>query len=96
MAGIMDKLKGLFGGAKDSANVDKLKETAGQMKDKADGLVEQHSDKIPDSVEKTYDKVSDQAEKIIPGDGADAGDTPAADPSTDPGTTDPGEGSAKP
>lgn len=76
MAGIMDKIKNMFGGAKNTAgsagssSVDKMKDTAGSVKDKVDGLVDKHGDKIPDPVEKAYDKVSDQAEKIIPGNDA--------------------------
>ncbi len=72
MAGILDKIKGMFGGSKsDSASgggLDDVKDQAGAVKDQVDDLVEQHGDKIPDSVEGAYDKVSDQAEKIIPGD----------------------------
>ena len=77
MAGFLDKIKGMFGGAKSDATtgsggVDGLKDQAGAAKDKADDLVDEHSDKIPDNVEGTYNKASDQAEKIIPGDGDDA------------------------
>ena len=57
MAGFLDKIKGMFGGAKSDATtgsggVDGLKDQAGAAKDKADDLVDEHSDKIPDNVRK--------------------------------------------
>jgi hypothetical protein len=64
--GIMDTIKGWFGGNKPDVNA--IKEQAGQAKDTVDNLVEEHADKIPDPVEGAYDKASDAAEKIIPGD----------------------------
>jgi hypothetical protein len=41
--------------------LDKAKEKAAELKDKAEGLVDQVADKLPDSV-------TDKIEKIIPGD----------------------------
>ncbi len=82
MAGLMDRIKGMFGGAKDQAAdageggggaMDKLKDTAGDVKDKVDDLVEKAGDKVPDAVKETYDKVSDKVEDIIPGDKDDDG-----------------------
>jgi len=70
--GIFDKIKDMFGQAKDTASPDDVKDMAGKAKDTVDGVVDQHGDKIPDNVEKTYDKVSDAAEKVIPGDDAAA------------------------
>ena len=77
MAGFLDKIKGMLGGKKADADsaadagdstIDDIKETAGEVKDKTDDLVESAGDKVPDQVKDTYDKVSDQAEEIIPGD----------------------------
>ncbi len=68
--GFMDKIKDTLGKGKDSVSVDSVKDTAGSVKDRADGLVEEHSGKIPDAVEGVYDKASDAAEKIIPGEDA--------------------------
>ena len=56
---------------------DKVKGMAGKAKDTADGVVEQHSDKIPDKVADTYNKASDAAEKIIPGSDASDDEAPA-------------------
>jgi len=66
MAGILDKIKGIFGGKKaDNATVDAgeskmddIKETAGEVKDQVDDLVEKAGDKVED---------------IIPGDKDDDG-----------------------
>ncbi|MDA3031314.1 MAG: hypothetical protein O3B90_03175 [Actinomycetota bacterium] len=52
--GLFDKVKGMFGKAKD----------------KTDDAVEANSDKIPDDVESKYDEVSEAAETIIPGEDA--------------------------
>ena len=60
MAGLMDKLKG----------------AAGVAKDKVDVMVDKAGTKVPPKVKHTYDKVSEKAEKVIPGnrnkDGVDA------------------------
>ncbi|MDW3215515.1 MAG: hypothetical protein R8G01_16065 [Ilumatobacteraceae bacterium] len=73
MAGILDKIKGMFAGAKDKATaegggLDALKDKAGDIKDKVDDLVDKAGDKVPDQVKDGYDKVSDKVEDIIPGD----------------------------
>jgi gas vesicle protein len=80
MAGILDKIKGMFGGKKAEADpaaatadagdskLDDIKETAGEVKDKVDDLVEKAGDKVPDQVKDAYEKVSDKVEDIIPGD----------------------------
>jgi len=76
MAGILDRIKGMFGAGKGDAEagdadtgntVDHLKEQAGELKDKVDDLVEKVGDKVPDKVKETYEKVSDKVEDIIPG-----------------------------
>ena len=58
MAGILDKIKGMFAGAKDKATaegggLDTLKDKAGDLKDKVEDLV---------------DKAGDKAEEAVPGD----------------------------
>lgn len=74
MAGILDKIKGMFGGAKGEAadgasgGLGAIKDKAGDMKDKVDDLVDKAGDKVPDAVKDTYEKVSDKVEEIIPGD----------------------------
>jgi hypothetical protein len=77
MAGFLDKIKGMFGGKKAAdegaaddgdSKIDDIKETAGEVKDKVDDLVEKAGDKIPDQVKDVYDTVSDKVEDIIPGD----------------------------
>jgi hypothetical protein len=72
MAGILDKIKGLFAGAKekatDPATRESLKEKAGDLKDKVDDLVDKAGDKIPGRAKDTYDDVSDKVEDAIPGD----------------------------
>jgi hypothetical protein len=68
--GLFDKAKDMVGKGK-SLDVDKLKETAGQVKEKADAVVDQHADKIPDSVKGAYDKASDSAEKVLPAEDAE-------------------------
>jgi len=85
MAGIIDTIKGMFGGAKDGAgggmNVDTIKEKAGEVKDKVDELVDKAGEKVPDKVKETYEKVSDKVESVIPGKHGDApaaGDPPPA------------------
>ena len=84
MAGILDKIKGMFAGAKDKATaegggLDALKDKAGDLKDKVDDLVDKAGEKVPDQVKDTYEKVSDKVEDIIPGgddsESADEGDT---------------------
>jgi gas vesicle protein len=79
MAGILDKIKGMFGGAKSSGDggmsMDTIKEKAGEVKDKVDDLVEKAGEKVPDKVKDTYEKVSDKVESIIPG----KDDAPAAE-----------------
>ena len=71
MAGILDKIKGMFGGAKSSGDggmsIDTIKEKAGEVKDKVDDLVDKAGDKVPDKVKDTFEKVSDKVESIIPG-----------------------------
>lgn len=47
--------------------LDKLKGMAGKAKDTADDAVAKNSDKIPGKIAGTYNKVSDAAEKHIPG-----------------------------
>ena len=47
--------------------LDKLKGMFGKAKDKSDVLVDKNRERIPDKAEKVYDKVSDASEKIIPG-----------------------------
>ena len=47
--------------------LDKLKGIFGKAKDKSDAVVDKNRERIPDKVEKVYDKVSDAAEKIAPG-----------------------------
>ena len=81
MAGILDKIKGMFGGKKaapDTAapatandgdsKMDGVKEKAGEIKDKVDDLVEKAGDKVPDPIKDVVEKVSDKIEDIIPGD----------------------------
>ena len=73
MAGILDKIKGMFGGKSadggdGGSSLDDVKDTAGKVKDQVDDLVDQAGDKVPDSVKETYDKVSDKVEDVIPGD----------------------------
>ena len=51
MAGLMDKLKG----------------AAGAAKDKVDTMVDKVGEKMPPKVKQTYEKVSDKVEKVIPG-----------------------------
>ena len=80
MAGILDKIKGMFGGNKAKADptgaatadagdskMDTVKEKAGEVKDKVDDLVEKVGEKVPDKVKDAYEKVSDKVEDIIPG-----------------------------
>lgn len=75
MAGVLDTIKGWFGGRKnatgaagdDRGAADALKDTAGDVKDKVDDLVDRAGDKVPDKVKDVYDKVSDKVEEIIPG-----------------------------
>ena len=47
--------------------LDKLKGIFGKAKDKSDAVVDKNRERIPDNVEKAYDKVSDAAEKVAPG-----------------------------
>ena len=73
MAGILDKIKGMFAGAKDKATaegggLDALKDKAGDIKDKVDDLVEKAGDKMPGQAKDTYEQVSDKVEDVIPGD----------------------------
>ena len=80
--GLLDKVKDMMGKGTDSVNLDKVKDTAGRVKDKADDLVDQHGDKLPEGARKSYEKASDAAEETIPG--ADAAAAPSADaPSAD-------------
>jgi gas vesicle protein len=74
MAGVLDKIKGMFGGKKaatgeaaDGGGMDTVKEKAGEIKDKVDDLVEKVGDKVPEQVKEAYEKVSDKIEDIIPG-----------------------------
>ena len=75
MAGLLDTIKGWFGGGKRAAGttgdgdsaVDSLKDTAGDVKDKVDELVDRAGEHVPDKVKEVYDKVSDKVEDIIPG-----------------------------
>ena len=73
MAGILDKIKGMFAGAKDKATaegggLDALKDKAGDIKDKVDDLVDKAGDKMPGHAKDTYEQVSDKVEDVIPGD----------------------------
>jgi hypothetical protein len=73
MAGILDKIKGMFAGAKDKATaegggIDTIKDKAGDLKDKVEELVDKAGDKMPDKVKDTFDKGSDKVEEAIPGD----------------------------
>ena len=76
MAGILDKIKGMFGGkkaapaagaAEGSSAMGTMKEKAGEVKDKVDDLLEKVGEKVPDKVKDAYEKVSDKVEDIIPG-----------------------------
>jgi hypothetical protein len=85
MAGLMDKLKG----------------AAGTAKDKVDVMVDKAGEKMPPKVKQTYKKVSDKVEKVIPGkkdsdadeQAADAAGTVAAD-TVAPGSVTPKEAAA--
>ena len=85
MAGLMDKIKG----------------AAGTAKDKVDVMVDKAGTKMPPKVKQTYEKVSDKVEKVIPGkkDGdadqhaAEAAETVAAD-TVAPGSVTPKEAAA--
>jgi hypothetical protein len=87
MAGILDKIKGMFGGAKSDADgttkvassMDSLKDKAGDVKDKVDDLVHKAGEKVPDKVKETYEKVSDKVEGIIPGDKGNDNDDKVSD-----------------
>lgn len=75
MAGILDKIKAMFGGAKSKAGdgagtskMDVVKEKAGDIKDKVDEMVDKVGEKVPDKVKDAYEKVSDKVESVIPGD----------------------------
>lgn len=73
MAGILDKIKGMFAGAKDKATaegggLDAIKDKAGDIKDKVDDLVGKAGDKVPEQAKDSYDSVSDKVEEVIPGD----------------------------
>jgi X-X-X-Leu-X-X-Gly heptad repeat protein len=64
MAGILDKIKGMFAGAKDKATaegggLDTLKDKAGDLKDKVEELVDKAGDKVPDKVEEAVPGDSD-------------------------------------
>ena len=76
MAGILDKIKGMFS----KGNQAEMKAKAGEVKDKVDDIVHKAGDKVPDKVKETFEKVSDKVEGIIPGhkDGEGA-DTEGAD-----------------
>lgn len=78
--GLFDRAKEMVSKGK-NLDVEKAKEIAGQAKDKADAIVDQHGDKIPDSVRGRYDKASEAAEKVVPGDETKAdgpGEAPSA------------------
>ena len=62
MAGLMDKLKG----------------AAGTAKDKVDVMVDKAGEKMPPKVKQTYEKVSDKVDKVIPGKKDDDADEHAA------------------
>ena len=47
--------------------MDKLKGAAGAAKDKVDTMVDKAGEKMPPKVKQTYEKVSDKVEKVIPG-----------------------------
>ena len=47
--------------------MDKLKGAAGAAKDKVDTMVDKAGTKMPPKVKQTYEKVSDKVEKVIPG-----------------------------
>jgi hypothetical protein len=64
MAGILDKIKGMFS----KENQAEMKAKAGEVKDKVDGLVDKAGDKIPGKAKDSYAKVSDKVEETIPGD----------------------------
>ena len=58
--------------------LDKLKGIFGKAKDQSDAVVDKNRERIPDDVEHHYDKVSDAAEKIAPGaDGGESATPPA-------------------
>jgi hypothetical protein len=63
--------------------LDKLKGIFGKAKDKSDAIVDKNRERIPDKVEKAYDKVSGAAEKIAPGtnDGETPAESPPPAPS---------------
>lgn len=97
MAGFMDKLKGMFGDAKEKAGpatekakvaATSAKEKAGpaaaSAKKKADELVDKAGDKVPTKVKQTYDKVSEQADKVLPGAPSGAEPTEPLVPADDP------------
>ncbi len=81
MAGILDKIKGMFS----KGNQAEMKAKAGDVKDKVDDLVHKAGEKVPDKVKETYEKVSDKVESVIPGhkDDAEAADAEAADEADD-------------
>jgi hypothetical protein len=61
--------------------LDKLKGIFGKAKDKSDTIVDKNRERIPDKVEKVYDKVSGAAEKVVPGETAKpAEDVPPPSP----------------
>lgn len=73
MAGILDKIKGMFSGNKpgtkgSNGSMDHMKTQAGQAKDRLDGGVDRSGDKLPGNVKDGYDKASDKVEDVIPGD----------------------------
>ncbi len=64
MAGVLDKIKGMFS----KENQAELKAKAGGVKGKVDGLVDKAGDKNPGKAKDSYETVSDKVEETIPGD----------------------------
>lgn len=93
MAGLLDKIKGMLGGAQSKApDADTIKAKAGEAKAKVDELVDKAGDKVPTKVKDLYEKVSDKVDDLIPGGddedvtdaaGDAAGDTGEATPKVD-------------